>query len=70
MTVRYEDVISKSRETFHNVAAFLKITPTPLSEMALADLDERHKMESNNKEIHDNKLKIRYKMLSEQLNDI
>ncbi len=70
MTVRYEDVISKSRETFHNVAAFLKITPTPLSEMALADLDERHKMESSNKEIHDNKLKIRYKMLSEQLNDI
>jgi len=70
MTVRYEDIMSDSRETFHNVGAFLKITPTPLSDIALADLDARHIIKSNNMEVTDTKLKIRYKVLSEQLSDI
>jgi len=70
MTVHYEDIMSKSRETFYNVAAFLKIKPTPLSEIALADLNERSKIELNNMEVHDRKLKTRYKMMSEQLNNI
>jgi hypothetical protein len=70
ITVYYEDLISKSQDTFYNTAAFLNVKPTSLSEKALADFDSRPKAELNNKEIYDEQLMLRFKLLNEELNDI
>jgi hypothetical protein len=41
IVVHYEDIISDTRKTFDEVSGFLEISPTPLTEMAIAKIKAR-----------------------------